>query len=113
MLRTVLCGTRRSSPTTRRSTRWASEPMIAWASSRARPWPGAAVRAVAEGEVVDGVALDQERVGVLVVARVAVAGAEEDRDLRAGRHEGAVDLDVAGDPAAPGVQRVPSSGGPR
>ena len=40
--------------------------------------PGAAVRAVAEGEVVDRVALDEERVGVVVVARVVVAGAEED-----------------------------------
>ena len=39
MLRVMLLGTRRASPTTRRSTRAASEPMMACASRRASPWP--------------------------------------------------------------------------
>src|SRR5690606_18725347 len=72
-----------------------------------QPLAGAAVRPVAERQMVDGVALDQEGVRVLVVARVAVAGAEKDRDLRALRDEDAVDLDVAGGAASPGVDRRP------
>ena len=42
---------------------------------------GAAVDAVAERQQVDRVALDEERVGVLVVARVAVASADQSAAL--------------------------------
>ena len=82
MLRVMLLGTRTSAPTTSRSTRRARAAITAWRLEAGEPLSGAAVRAVAEREVVDRVALDQERVGVLVVARVAVARPEQDRDLR-------------------------------
>ena len=85
MLRVMLLGTRTSSPTTQPLDPAGERLDDGVRLQAGQALAGAAVRAVAEGEVVDRVALDQEGVGVLVVARVAVAGAEEDRDLRAGR----------------------------
>jgi hypothetical protein len=52
-------------------------PMVPCPSSRASP-AGAPVRAVAGGQVIDRVALHEERVGFLVVVGIAVPGAQQD-----------------------------------
>src|SRR5882757_5561859 len=66
--------------------------------------PEAVVHALAEGDVRDVVAVDVECVGFGVSAGAAVGGAEQQQHRAAGRHGGAVALEVARHP--PGDMRT-------
>ncbi len=62
--------------------------------------PQAEVDAVAERDVVVDAAVDVEAIGIGELALVAIGGAGEQQHLRAGGHDLAVQLDVAGRPSA-------------
>lgn len=70
-----------------------------------QPLARARVGAVAEGEMVDGVAGDVETLRVVIASRVSIAGGEQQCDLRTGRNHGAADFDVFGDESADEGQR--------